>query len=37
VDVASGVERAPGLKDPDKLEAFAAAVHAAGPVGAGKR
>jgi len=35
VDVASGVERAPGKKDPDKLRAFAAAVHAASiPVGA---
>jgi len=29
VDVASGVERSPGHKDPDKLEAFAAAVRAA--------
>jgi phosphoribosylanthranilate isomerase len=29
VDVASGVERAPGVKDPDKLHAFAAAVRAA--------
>jgi phosphoribosylanthranilate isomerase len=28
VDVASGVESSPGRKDPDKLEAFAAAVHA---------
>jgi phosphoribosylanthranilate isomerase len=28
VDVASGVEASPGRKDPDKLEAFAAAVHA---------
>jgi phosphoribosylanthranilate isomerase len=27
VDVASGVERSPGRKDPRKLEAFAAAVH----------
>ncbi len=27
VDVASGVERSPGHKDPRKLEAFAAAVH----------
>jgi phosphoribosylanthranilate isomerase len=27
VDVASGVERSPGHKDPEKLEAFAAAVH----------
>ena len=27
VDVASGVERAPGVKDPDKLEAFADAVR----------
>jgi phosphoribosylanthranilate isomerase len=34
VDVASGVESRPGRKDPDKLEAFAAAVHAsAAPVG----
>ncbi len=31
VDVASGVELKPGRKDPDKLEAFAAAVAAAGP------
>jgi phosphoribosylanthranilate isomerase len=30
VDVASGVESRPGRKDPDKLEAFAAAVTAAG-------
>jgi phosphoribosylanthranilate isomerase len=29
VDVASGVEAAPGRKDPDKLEAFAAAVRSA--------
>ena len=27
VDVASGVERSPGVKDPDKLEAFARAVR----------
>jgi phosphoribosylanthranilate isomerase len=34
VDVASGVERAPGKKDPDQLQAFAAAVRAAAiPVG----
>ncbi|MBV9414561.1 MAG: phosphoribosylanthranilate isomerase, partial [Solirubrobacterales bacterium] len=34
VDVASGVEQAPGKKDPDKLRAFAAAGHAASiPVG----
>jgi phosphoribosylanthranilate isomerase len=30
VDVASGVEREPGIKDPDKLEAFAGAVRSAG-------
>jgi phosphoribosylanthranilate isomerase len=35
VDVASGVESAPGRKDPEKLEAFAAAVQAAGVVQAG--
>jgi phosphoribosylanthranilate isomerase len=35
VDVASGVERAPGEKDPAKLEAFAAAVRAAVAVEAG--
>jgi len=34
VDVASGVELSPGVKDPDQLIAFAAAVHAAQPVGA---
>ncbi len=33
VDVASGVEASPGVKDPAKLEAFAAAVRGA-PVGA---
>jgi phosphoribosylanthranilate isomerase len=32
VDVASGVERSPGVKDPAKLEAFAAAVAATGSV-----
>jgi phosphoribosylanthranilate isomerase len=31
VDVASGVELAPGRKDPDKLEAFATAVRASAP------
>ncbi len=31
VDVASGVERSPGVKDPDKLRAFAASVLEAGP------
>ena len=30
VDVASGVEQAPGIKDPDKLRAFAAAVRGGG-------
>jgi phosphoribosylanthranilate isomerase len=34
VDVASGVERSPGHKDPQKLQAFAAAVRSAIPVGA---
>jgi phosphoribosylanthranilate isomerase len=32
VDVASGVELAPGRKDPEKLAAFAAAVRSASPV-----
>jgi phosphoribosylanthranilate isomerase len=32
VDVASGVEIAPGRKDPQKLEAFAAAVASSAPV-----
>jgi phosphoribosylanthranilate isomerase len=31
VDVASGVESAPGVKDPDKLAAFAAAVASTAP------
>jgi len=35
VDVASGVERAPGVKDPDKLQAFADAVRAAAAIPAG--
>jgi phosphoribosylanthranilate isomerase len=34
VDVASGIESSPGRKDPASLEAFAAAVRAAEPVGA---
>jgi phosphoribosylanthranilate isomerase len=33
VDVASGVERAPGVKDADKLQAFAAAVRSAARLG----
>jgi phosphoribosylanthranilate isomerase len=38
VDVASGVEQAPGVKDPDKLQAFAAAVRASAvPIGAVER
>jgi phosphoribosylanthranilate isomerase len=39
VDVASGVERSPGVKNPEKLQAFAAAVRAAAPLetGAGAR
>jgi phosphoribosylanthranilate isomerase len=32
VDVASGIEREPGIKDPDKLVAFADAVRSAVPV-----
>jgi phosphoribosylanthranilate isomerase len=34
VDVASGTEKSPGVKDPAKLEAFAAAVAASVPAGA---
>ncbi len=34
VDVASGTEASPGLKDPDKLRAFAAAVRSTEPVAA---
>jgi phosphoribosylanthranilate isomerase len=36
VDVASGVEATPGVKDPDKLAAFMAAAAAAQPVEAGR-
>ncbi|HUE26743.1 MAG TPA: phosphoribosylanthranilate isomerase [Solirubrobacteraceae bacterium] len=32
VDVASGVERAPGAKDPERLEAFAKAVRSTAPL-----
>jgi phosphoribosylanthranilate isomerase len=32
VDVASGVERSPGVKDPDKLEAFATSVRSTAPL-----
>jgi phosphoribosylanthranilate isomerase len=32
VDVASGVERSPGIKDPEKLQGFAAAVRSTEPV-----
>jgi phosphoribosylanthranilate isomerase len=34
VDVASGVESAPGVKDPEKMKAFAAAVRSTGPASA---
>jgi phosphoribosylanthranilate isomerase len=34
VDVASGVESAPGVKDPEKMKAFAAAVRSTAPAGA---
>ena len=34
VDVASGVEASPGVKDPDKVAAFAAAAHAGSPAAA---
>jgi phosphoribosylanthranilate isomerase len=34
VDVASGVEQSPGVKDPDKLAAFAQAVRSSAPVAA---
>ena len=37
VDVASGVERSPGITDPEKLQAFAAAVRAAARLETGGR
>ena len=37
VDVATGVERSPGIKDPEKLQAFAAAVRAAARLETGGR
>ena len=33
VDVASGVEASPGIKDPEKMEAFVAAAHGASVLG----
>lgn len=36
VDVSSGVEAAPGIKDPGKVTAFVAAVRASGAIGRGR-